>query len=294
MTVGRIWKDETFRYQDPHSGREIVRLTNYLGHSNHLYFTDPCWIEDNKSFMFTSDRENRSNLFRYDLDDHTITQLTDLQTSTRPGGCFSQANMAHYFPDDTVLYELDIHTLELRTLYEAPDDFLLRGRFSPTAEGKYVCGLLMERAAFAGEPMISYSYSRFVEFFEKRPSSRIVGVEDVRLPLGVGPRVEAARRREPVKYTSRPGAGDAEQVGVEDHRRIGRDADRDPLERDDPPFAEWVQRDGAGNERTVIHRVHVVGRRELRLRRCSQPEQADQRTAYDEGGISERTSTHHH
>jgi oligogalacturonide lyase len=176
MTVGRIWKDETFRYQDPHSGREIVQLTDYLGHSNHLYFTDPCWIDD-KSFIFTSDRENTSNLFRYDLDEHAITQLTDLQTSKRPGGCFSQANMAHYFADDPLLFELDLRTLELRSLYEAPEGFALGGRFAPTADGKYVCGLLVERAAFAGEPTVRYSYSRFVEFFEKQPLTRLVRVE---------------------------------------------------------------------------------------------------------------------
>lgn len=176
MTVGRIWKDEPYRYQDPHSGREVIQLTNYRGHSNHLYFTDPCWIKDNKSFIFTSDRENCSNLFRYDLESYAITQLTDLKSSERPGGCFSKANMAHYFVVNDALYELDVQTLELRTLYEAPDDFVLDSRFAPTADGKYVCGLLTERAAFAGEPMISYSYSRFVEFFEKQPLSRIICV----------------------------------------------------------------------------------------------------------------------
>jgi len=40
MTKGRIYTDPVFRYRDAYSGREIVRLTDYLGHSNHLYFTD--------------------------------------------------------------------------------------------------------------------------------------------------------------------------------------------------------------------------------------------------------------
>lgn len=176
MSVGRIWNDQPFRYQDPHSGREVTRLTNYRGHSNHLYFTDPSWITDS-SFIFTSDRENRSNLFRYDLDSHTITQLTDLESPERPGGCFSPANKAHYFTLDEVLFELDIETLELRPLYRAPDDFVLGSRFAPTADGRYVCGLLTERAAYESEPAISYSYSRFVEFFEKQPLSRIIRVE---------------------------------------------------------------------------------------------------------------------
>ena len=96
---GRVYQDEPFRYTDRHSGRAVVRLTDYLGHSNHLYFTDPCWFNDGRSLVFTSDRENQSNLFRYDLDSCTVTQLTDLtgrgrhlSGAGRPSGCFSDAN----------------------------------------------------------------------------------------------------------------------------------------------------------------------------------------------------------
>ncbi|HHE72571.1 MAG TPA: oligogalacturonide lyase, partial [Chloroflexi bacterium] len=42
MTKGRVYEDPQCRYVDSHSGREIWQLTDYLGHSNHLYFTDPC------------------------------------------------------------------------------------------------------------------------------------------------------------------------------------------------------------------------------------------------------------
>ena len=37
------------------------------------YYTDPFWLNDNRSFVFTSDRENQSNLFRYDLDTRSIS-----------------------------------------------------------------------------------------------------------------------------------------------------------------------------------------------------------------------------
>ena len=99
MPKGKTYRDPQFRYEDAYSGREILRLTDYLGHSNHFYFTDPCWIPgtDNRSFVFTSDRENQSNLYRYDLDTGLITQMTDLQGRRRPGGCISEANNALYF-----------------------------------------------------------------------------------------------------------------------------------------------------------------------------------------------------
>jgi oligogalacturonide lyase len=81
MAKGSIYKGEQFRYVDSYSGREVVQLTDYLGHSNHPYFTDPCWLDSGRSMIFRSDRENQSNLFRYDLDTGLITQLTDLQGS---------------------------------------------------------------------------------------------------------------------------------------------------------------------------------------------------------------------
>lgn len=64
MGKGREVHDPRFSYTDPYSGREISQLTNYLGHSSHLYFTDPCWFNNDRSLVFTSDRENWSNLFR--------------------------------------------------------------------------------------------------------------------------------------------------------------------------------------------------------------------------------------
>ena len=39
MPKGQTYHDPQFRYVDSYSGREILRLTDYLGHSNHFYFT---------------------------------------------------------------------------------------------------------------------------------------------------------------------------------------------------------------------------------------------------------------
>ena len=176
MGKGRIFKDQPFRYNDSYSGREIVQLTKYLGHSNHLYFTDPCFFNNDRSMVFTSDRENQSNLFRYDLDTGQVMQLTDLEGSGRPGGCFSKANNCHYFWWHGVLYELDIETLEERVIYELPDDTVVGHRASPTADGKYICARLMEEIE-EDKPAISFSYSRFREFFKAKPLSQIIRIE---------------------------------------------------------------------------------------------------------------------
>ncbi len=176
MTKGRITQDPQFRYIDQYSGREIVQLTQYLGNSNHLYFTDPVWIIPNQAMIFTSDRANQSNLFRLDLDSGTITQLTDLQGSGRPGGCFSAVNQCHYFWWEDELLELDIKTLDERVLYHLPKGMHAGGRSNPTADGKYVCTRIMEQPQQKA-PSISFSYSRFREFFLAKPLTHIIRVE---------------------------------------------------------------------------------------------------------------------
>lgn len=176
MTKGRVTHDPQFRYVDPYSSREIVQLTQYLGNSNHLYFTDPVWIVPDKVMIFTSDRENQSNLFRLDLDSGKILQLTDLKGRGRPGGCFSAANRCHYFWWKDELIELHVDTLDERVLYRLDDRMHAGGGSDPTADGKYVCTLIMEQPQQKA-PSISFSYSRFREFFLAKPLTQIIRIE---------------------------------------------------------------------------------------------------------------------
>ena len=175
MGKGQVYDDPKFRYIDSFSNREILRLTDYLGHSNHFYFTDPCWFDRDRSFVFTSQRENQGNLFRYDLDDGKITQITDLKTKGRPGGCVSAVNNAAYFWHRRQLIELDLASLDERVICELEGKMETRGRANPTADGKCLCTLLMEDIP-QDRPSISFAYSRFVEYFEKKPLTQIVRI----------------------------------------------------------------------------------------------------------------------
>jgi hypothetical protein len=126
--------------------------------------------------VFTSDRENQSNLFRYDLDTGLITQMTDLHGSGRPGGCVSAANNALYFGWQGTIRELDLDTYEERVLWEQTAPMLIRGRANPTADGKYVYVMLMEDQP-EEKPAISFSYSRFREFFRLKPLTQSARIE---------------------------------------------------------------------------------------------------------------------
>ena len=133
MGKGRIFQDTPFTYTDQYSGREIRRLTDYLGHSHHFYFTDPCWFNGDRSLIFCSDRENRTNLFRYDLDTDTITQMTDLDNRTRIVGCVSEVNNAVYFWQGSSLLAVDLDTFAEQVVMEVGGEIppsALKSRFS--------------------------------------------------------------------------------------------------------------------------------------------------------------------
>ena len=57
MSVGKTYRDPQDRYVDRSSGREIVQLTRYLGHSYQFYFTHPCWLDSALHWEFRSGPE---------------------------------------------------------------------------------------------------------------------------------------------------------------------------------------------------------------------------------------------
>ena len=180
MGIGQVFHDPSFRYVDPVSGREIQRLTDYLGHSHHFYFTDPCWFNEDRSMVFCSDRGNRTNLFRYDLESGTITQITDLdERQSRLIGCVSQANHEVYFWTQKHCWAVDLDTYANRVLADVDPRMppsMTKSRAGPTADGAYIVAQLMEELP-QEQAGIAYSYSRFRETYEKRPLSQIVRIE---------------------------------------------------------------------------------------------------------------------
>ncbi len=185
MSKGDIFNDQPFQYKDKFSGCTVTRLTNYTGHSNHLYFTDPCWFNDARSLIFISDRNGQSNLFRYDLNDHRIMQLTDLSGESlenervfdnRPQGAYSKANGKYYYWWQNGLYELNVDNAQEQLIYQAPPEKVLGIHAISSADGKYICNMMRPRFEDA-EPEIDYPYSRFPSLFPRKPRTQIIRIE---------------------------------------------------------------------------------------------------------------------
>jgi oligogalacturonide lyase len=180
MAKGQEFHDRQIRYTDAYSGREVLQLTGYLGHSNHLYFTDPCWFNEGRSLVFASDRANQPNLFRYDLDSGRITQLTDLQGWGKVGGCYCAANHCQYFWWRHLLYEVNVDTLAERVICEAPPGkyppMIPSGRASASADGKYIVTMLLPTSE-EEEGTLNFGYRHFLELFEAKPLTQLARIE---------------------------------------------------------------------------------------------------------------------
>lgn len=179
MSIGRVWSPEWKDYNDPISGVNIRQLTNYKGHSNHLYFTNPGWYYDDQKLLFGSDREDRTNLFSIDLKTGEITQLTDLEPIEPPretqflSACVNLIRNEVYFWYDRQIIALELEPLEMRTLWQMPEGFM-RSMLNCTADGKYVCAGIFEDLSDRIRIDYSRGYVGFGETFEAHPLSEIV------------------------------------------------------------------------------------------------------------------------
>lgn len=181
MHVGRIWPPEWREYTDPKTGVKVLQLTNYKGHSHHIYFTNSGWYDDNRRLLFGSDRENRTNLFSINLETGEITQLTDLAPTEPPyevqflATCINPVRDEAYFWYNQRIIALDLSTLETYALWELPLGFL-PSMLNCTSDGKHICAGIFED--LSSRLRIDYlrGYVGFKETWEARPLSRIVMV----------------------------------------------------------------------------------------------------------------------
>jgi oligogalacturonide lyase len=179
MSKGRVWPAEEKNYKDPKTGARVRQLTNYKGHSHHLYFTNPGWYDRDRRLLFSSDRENRTNLFSLNLETGEITQLTDFapapHETTFLSACVNPTCDVAYFWYDRQVMALDLRSLEIRPLWKAPEGFR-RSMMNCTADGKFICAGIFEDLSDRFRIDYLRGYVGFPETWESRPLSKIAQI----------------------------------------------------------------------------------------------------------------------
>lgn len=181
MSVGKKWPTEWVKYADRRSGVPVRQLTNYKGHSHHLYFTNPGWYDNNRKLLFGSDRDNRTNLFSLDLISGEITQLTDLDPILPPfetsflSTCVNPLRNEAYFWLGSQLMALDLQTLTQRPLWEVPSGFVYTTP-NCTADGKTICVSIYEDLSDKLQVDLLRGYIGFEQTWAARPLSKIIRI----------------------------------------------------------------------------------------------------------------------
>jgi oligogalacturonide lyase len=179
MSAGRKWDPELTESRDPISGARVQQLTGYLGHSNHAYFTYPCWYDDGRKLVIASDRENRTNFFGVDLESGAITQLTDLSPA---GGPVDAQSMTRnpvreeiYFLQGGRLLSLDLDALRLRELFTTPPGYVPETA-NATADGKYLIAGYCQDLSSRFSVDLGHGYVGFHEIWAAHPHCVILRI----------------------------------------------------------------------------------------------------------------------
>lgn len=181
MSKGAIYPAAWRTFEDRYTGVRITQLTAHKAHSHHLYFTNPGWYDHGRRLLFGSERGNRVNLYSLDLMSGEITQLTDLDQPpplAETSFLFASVNPVRpevYFWHGRDLVALDLHTLDERRIYRAPERFLTNIT-NVTADGRYVCTGLYADLSDRFAIDLLHGYVGFVEYWEARPRSQIVRI----------------------------------------------------------------------------------------------------------------------
>ena len=134
MTVGRAYAPEWREYLDPLTGCQVKQLTDSSSEDYHLYFYNPSVTPDNKYLIFISERTGVSNLFRLDLQDGMIVQLTDAlpvraeywpftEAITGVGACLpaiGNGGQEVFYFEGTDLIAVEIESFKRRQLLSLP------------------------------------------------------------------------------------------------------------------------------------------------------------------------------
>ncbi|MCF7838889.1 MAG: oligogalacturonate lyase family protein [Candidatus Marinimicrobia bacterium] len=139
------WK----RFTDRVSGISVCQLTDYLGHSRHLYFTESGWYHEHKKLLFVSDRRNATNLHCIDLDNGEIAALTRFRLHGPGGAAMNPRHAKAYFSRHGRLMALDLQTLQLNPVWSIPKGYRPAGA-SVSSNGAYLCLAVSEAVNHRG------------------------------------------------------------------------------------------------------------------------------------------------
>lgn len=173
-----VYPPEAKVFQDRVSGLSIRQLTSFKGHSQHPYFTDDGWFDNDRKMLFIADRNNARNLYCIDIDSGEISRLTNMPSHGPDLSSPMAVNHAYnetYYQYNGCVYALNLDTLDTRPLYIVPKGYSFGGA-RPSANGKYIVAGLSEDLSASIKSNLAAGYVGFSEIFAAKPDCRIIRI----------------------------------------------------------------------------------------------------------------------
>jgi len=179
LAQGEVYPSESSFFEDRETGVRVCRLTQYLSHSNHFYFTHRPYYAGGRRMVFHSDRQCARNLFGLDLESGEIQQLTGFETGS-PGvgafcACMNPVRDEVYYWSGGILHALDLASLTERRLWKLPEK-THGGMPNCSCDGKYVYLALTPDLSDKFDLDLGHGYVGFEAYFTAHPHSRIARV----------------------------------------------------------------------------------------------------------------------
>ncbi|MHC4718225.1 MAG: oligogalacturonate lyase family protein [Planctomycetota bacterium] len=178
MGIGTTTPAEGTTRRDPETGVRIRQVTDWQGHSHHLYFTNSGLWDDGRQLLFGSHRHNARNFYSVELATGEITQLTDFGPDRVPHlqrGFVNPVRDEAYFTIGKEVWALGLRDGGLRRLYEGREGYN-SGNLSCTADGLTVCHALHQDLSDRIRMDTGHGYIGFAEYSAARPHCQIVAI----------------------------------------------------------------------------------------------------------------------
>jgi oligogalacturonide lyase len=168
-------------YEDRVTGASVRQLTNYKGHSHHLYFTNPGWHDQGRRLLIGTDRAGNTRLCSLDLAEGSMRELLNVDELAKGASApllFLAVNPVReeaYFWCGQLLLAIDLTSGETRPLYEIDQNYQ-PNICNVTADGRHVCSCCYEAVGDQGSEGLLKGYLGFREYFQARAHSQVLRV----------------------------------------------------------------------------------------------------------------------
>ncbi len=174
MVVGETIRIKQVMYKDSITGIEVTRLTDDYGNTIHPYFTQNLMTPNSETLLVVSDRTGWWQLYRLDIPDSELTQLTEDASIAPHCPCLDGKHNIAYYWDGSFLKAVDLEDYETRVIYSVPEGFK-PGILSITPDGRYLAFAYVEKIPLS--TLRGRAYSAFIEYMYLRPRSVIMRID---------------------------------------------------------------------------------------------------------------------